>query len=93
MNDNHPATDPDTILTMLAIKAHSQVLHEIARLTGERTAYEAAGIECRLIDRRLRESKEIERCSRIELIRCPARSIQEVAAKAVHLRRALSLTN
>lgn len=79
----------ETILLMLAINFHKEARCEVERLEQARAKFKAAGVEYRLIDRRLRFARVIERQSRDELLRCPANTIQDVAAKAVHLRQAL----
>jgi hypothetical protein len=79
----------ETILLMLAINFHREARCEVERLENVRAKFKATGVECRLIDRRLLVAREIERQSRDELLGCPANTIQEVAAKAVHLRQVL----
>ncbi|PIO41948.1 hypothetical protein [Phyllobacterium zundukense] len=79
----------ESILLMIAIDFHEQARREVERLATARTKLKAAGVECRLIDRRLTTAREIEWRLREELLRCPVRTTQDAATKAVHLRQAL----
>lgn len=79
----------ESILLMIAIDFHEQARREVGRLAGARTKLKAAGVECRLIDRRLAAAKEIELQLRDELLRFPVMTTQDAATKAAHLRQAL----
>ncbi|MBZ9654324.1 hypothetical protein [Phyllobacterium lublinensis] len=79
----------ESILLMIAIDFHEQSRREVERLTRHCENLRAAGVDCRLIDRRLEEAREMETRLRDELLRCPVRTDQDAATKAVHLRQVL----
>jgi len=89
MNKNAVEAKMESILLMIAIDFHEQARREVGRLAGARTKLKAAGVECRLIDRRLAAAKETELQLRDELLRFPVMTTQDAATKAAHLRQAL----
>jgi hypothetical protein len=87
INDNSMEAKMETILLMIAIDFHEQARAEVARLVLSCTKLKAAGVDCELLEKRLEKAREVERCIRDEMLRCPTEYIQNAAAKVVHLRR------
>lgn len=87
INDNSTEAKMEKILLMIAIDYHEQARAEVARLVLSCTRLKAAGVDTELLDKRLETAREVERCIRDEMLRCPTEYIENAAAKVVHLRR------
>ncbi|MDR6633708.1 putative membrane protein [Phyllobacterium sp. 1468] len=80
----------EKILLMIAIDYHEQARAEVARLVSSCTSLKAAGVDTALLEKHLEAAREVERCIREEMLRCPTEYIENAAAKAVHLRQAFT---